>query len=66
MFKNILIPTDGSRSANKAVRNGMQLAKRLGARVTGCYAFEPIPRHVYGEGYLINNPRFVQALQQRA
>jgi nucleotide-binding universal stress UspA family protein len=66
MFKNILIPTDGSRFANKAVKKGIQLAKQLGATVTGYYAIEPIQRHVYGEGYLINNRRLVQALQQHA
>ena len=66
MFKHILIPTDGSPVASKAVKAGIQFAKILGARVTGYYAIEPIQRHVYGEGYLINNKKFVQALQQRA
>jgi nucleotide-binding universal stress UspA family protein len=34
MYKNILIPTDGSELANKAVQHGIALAKALGARVT--------------------------------
>jgi nucleotide-binding universal stress UspA family protein len=53
MFKHIPIPTDGSPIANKAVKAGVhiQLAKELGARVTGYYAIEPITQHVYGEGY---------------
>ncbi len=65
MFKHILIPTDGSPIANKAVKAGIQFAKDLGARVTGYYAVEPVPQHIYGEGYLINNSKISQALQQR-
>jgi len=35
MFKNILVPTDGSPFANKAAKQAVQLAKSMGARVTG-------------------------------
>jgi nucleotide-binding universal stress UspA family protein len=35
MYKNILIPTDGSALSHRAVRDAAQLAKKLGARVTG-------------------------------
>ena len=38
MYKHILIPTDGSELSEKAVRDGVRLAKALGARVTGFYA----------------------------
>jgi nucleotide-binding universal stress UspA family protein len=34
MYKHILIPTDGSDFSNKAVRQGTDLARALGARVT--------------------------------
>ena len=34
MYKNILIPTDGSELAGKAVQHGVNLAKYLGAKVT--------------------------------
>ncbi len=37
MYTHILIPTDGSGLSEKAVRSGIQLAKALGARVTGLY-----------------------------
>ena len=66
MFKNILIPTDGSAVANKAVKAGIQFAKAFGAKVTGYYAIETLQTHVYGEGYLISNSETVKALQQRA
>jgi nucleotide-binding universal stress UspA family protein len=34
MYKNILIPTDGSELAGKAVQHGVALAKAIGAKVT--------------------------------
>jgi nucleotide-binding universal stress UspA family protein len=34
MYKNILIPTDGSSLAAKAVQHGIALAKAIGAKVT--------------------------------
>jgi nucleotide-binding universal stress UspA family protein len=34
MFKNILLPTDGSKLAGRAIARGFALAKSLGARVT--------------------------------
>ena len=34
MYKNILIPTDGSELAGKAVQHGIALAKESGAKVT--------------------------------
>lgn len=44
MYKHLLIPTDGSALAAKAENAGIELAKSLGARVTGFSAvpkFEP-------------------------
>src|SRR5919206_2595662 len=37
MFKNILIPTDGSEQSQRAVRSGVELAKLHGARITGIH-----------------------------
>jgi nucleotide-binding universal stress UspA family protein len=34
MFKHILLPTDGSKLADRAIIHGMNLAKALGAKVT--------------------------------
>jgi len=34
MYTNILIPTDGSELAGKAVQHGLTLAKRIGAKAT--------------------------------
>lgn len=35
MYQHILLPTDGSELSEKAIRNGIQLAKSLNAKVTG-------------------------------
>jgi nucleotide-binding universal stress UspA family protein len=37
MFKNILIPTDGSEQSQRAVRLGVELAKVHDARITGIH-----------------------------
>jgi len=41
MFKHILLPTDGSELSERAIRQGVRLAKAMNARVTGlCVAPE--------------------------
>lgn len=60
VFTHILIPTDGSPVARKAVKAGIALAKQLGARVCGCYVVEILQPHIYGEGYLIRNREIVR------
>ncbi|OGA25170.1 MAG: hypothetical protein A3I02_08735 [Betaproteobacteria bacterium RIFCSPLOWO2_02_FULL_67_26] len=37
MFRNILVPTDGSALSRKAIRRAVQLAKEQKGRVTGFY-----------------------------
>lgn len=49
MYKHILIPTDGSQESRKAIREGIALAKALGARVTGFYSPEQYEVLAYGE-----------------
>jgi nucleotide-binding universal stress UspA family protein len=64
MFKHILIPTDGSPVAAKAIQAGVALAKEMGAAVTAYYAIEPPPTHIYGEGRLADK-RWVEELERR-
>ena len=45
MYSNILIPTDGSELAEKAVHHGIALAKRIGARVTVLTVL--LPFHIF-------------------
>jgi nucleotide-binding universal stress UspA family protein len=37
MFKHILLPTDGSKLSDHAIRMGVQVAKSVSAKVTGLY-----------------------------
>src|SRR6056297_1314832 len=48
MYKHLLIATDGSELAQKAVDQGVTLAKALGAKVTIVTASEPW--HAYSPG----------------
>ena len=43
MFKKILVPTDGSGLAAKAVETAVQLAKTQSAHVVGVYVIDPFP-----------------------
>jgi nucleotide-binding universal stress UspA family protein len=52
MYKHILIATDGSELAGKAVTTGLALAKTLGAKVTAVNATEPWTAMVTGEAAL--------------
>jgi nucleotide-binding universal stress UspA family protein len=54
MFKNILIPTDGSVVSRKAIKAGIRLAKSLGAKVTGYYAMPLLQPAAFGDGDLID------------
>lgn len=47
MFKNIMIPTDGSPLSQKAVVQGVALAKSVGAKVTAFFAAPPATPIVY-------------------
>jgi len=65
MFKHILIPTDGSEVAAKAVKAGVAFARETGARITAFYALEPLPSHIYGEGYIADR-KLVAEFETRA
>jgi nucleotide-binding universal stress UspA family protein len=41
MFRHILVPTDGSRLAQRGVKIGVALAKSLGARLTALHVLPP-------------------------
>jgi nucleotide-binding universal stress UspA family protein len=50
MYKHLLLPTDGSSLAAKGIREGVRLAKALGARITGVYVAPPYVAPIYSEG----------------
>lgn len=49
MFKNILIPTDGSKLSVKAIKSGLIFAKSINAQVTGCYVVESFQPYYFGD-----------------
>ncbi len=49
MYKNILMPTDGSKLSQKAIKSGIAFAKSINARVTGCFVVEPFEPYYFGE-----------------
>jgi nucleotide-binding universal stress UspA family protein len=53
MYKHLLIATDGSELAGKAVATGLNLAKALGAKVTAVTVTEAWVTMVPGEGAFV-------------
>jgi nucleotide-binding universal stress UspA family protein len=51
MFKHILLPTDGSEAAMRAVTQGIELARQLGAQVTVMTVLEHFPDGIMGSAY---------------
>src|ERR1700719_5115309 len=43
MFKSIVVGTDGSETANQAVREAVDLARAVGAKLELVSAYEPVP-----------------------
>ncbi len=54
MFKNILVPTDGSELSSATVTRAVSFAREAGARITFFYAQPDFPMPIYGEGALID------------
>lgn len=55
MFKHILLPTDGSPVSSKAVKRGIEFAKKIGARVTALHVVTAF-RFMADEGVMVLNP----------
>lgn len=47
MFKHILLPTDGSANSDLAIRAAVQLARDMGAKVTGLHVVPPFHTFTY-------------------
>jgi nucleotide-binding universal stress UspA family protein len=56
MFRHILIPTDGSELAEKAVRYGVALAKEHGAKITALTVSRPFHVVTMEPGMLTDSP----------
>lgn len=55
MFKNILIPTDGSELSDKAVQSGVALARAVNARIAGLHVFPSSFGVYYGEAVWVDD-----------
>ena len=64
MYQNILIATDGSDLAMNAVRSGVALAKKIGARVTAVTVSEPF--HWLGRAVTADAEAAVRESTERA
>jgi len=49
MFRNILVPTDGSALSKKAIKRAVTLARETGARVTGFHVAPAYRFNVYAD-----------------
>ncbi len=50
MYRKILVPTDGSRLSDRAVKEATLLAKALGAKLVLFHAFPSTQVPIYAEG----------------
>jgi nucleotide-binding universal stress UspA family protein len=67
MYKHILIATDGSELAGKAVAHGLDLAKALGAKVTAVTVSEPMWSAMPGEmGIVFPHEEYDRAIAENA
>ena len=55
MYRNILVPTDGSRLSDKAIREALVLAKAGGAKLILFHVVQPYQAPVYVEGISLPN-----------
>ncbi len=69
MFKNILVPTDGSELSRATTKRAVTFAKETGARITAFYAKPEYPIAYFGEGALIDPTtpdKFAEMAEQQA
>lgn len=65
MFKHILLPTDGSSLSSKAVKRGIEFARKIGARVTALHVM-PQFRSFADEGFVPLSPALKKRLEDEA
>jgi len=65
MYTNILIPTDGSELAGKAVQHGIALAKRIGAKATALIVLPPFHIFTTDAQMIEDTPAQYQARMQK-
>lgn len=66
MFQHILLPVDGSATANLAVSRALALAKAFNAKVTAVYVLDPYPFASAGPDFAFGQAQYVNAISQEA
>jgi nucleotide-binding universal stress UspA family protein len=61
MFKHILVPVDGSPTAQKAVEKAAGLAKAFGSTVTAIYVIDPYPFTGLGSDFAYGQAEYLSA-----
>jgi nucleotide-binding universal stress UspA family protein len=65
MYTNILIPSDGSELAGKAVHHGIALAKRIGAKATVLTVLPPFQMFTTDTQMIEDTPAQYEARMQK-
>jgi len=68
MYKHILVPTDGSKLSEEAIRVAARLAGTFQARLTGLCVMAPYPSPVYARGgatYGAMSPREYREIKEK-
>jgi nucleotide-binding universal stress UspA family protein len=66
MFKHILVPVDGSASAQHAVDKAAGLARAFGSTVTVLYVIDPYPYTGLGSDFAYGQAEYLAAAQAEA
>jgi nucleotide-binding universal stress UspA family protein len=66
MFSKILIPTDGSELAQKAVTTAVEMAKLQGASLVAVYVIDPFPYIGLGEASALGLQAYMEEAQAAA
>ncbi|GAB4215542.1 MAG: universal stress protein [Rhodoferax sp.] len=66
MFKHILVPVDGSSTAQAAVDKAVGLAKAFGSRVTVIYVIDPYPFTGIGTDFAYGQAEYLSAATAEA
>jgi len=66
MFKHILVPVDGSETAQKAVDKAAALAKAFDSRVTVIYVIDPYPFTGVGTDFAYGQAEYLSAATAEA
>ena len=66
MFKHILVPVDGSSTAQLAIEKAISLAKAFGARVTAIFVIDPYPFTGVGTDFAYGQAEYLSAATAEA